>query len=85
MVIVALAILLSFVVAALVWAWIAAKGARESAVVAVRKLRDAAQAKQAERAQAVAQAATERRQEIEGLTDASEDRQILADMLNGEE
>ena len=54
-------------------------------MLAVRKLRDAAQAKHAKRAQAVAQAVTERKQEIEGLTDASEDRQTLADMLNEKE
>jgi hypothetical protein len=48
----------------------------------VQESRDAAHTKQAKRSQAIAEAAAARKQEVEVLTDAREDRQTLANMLN---
>ena len=54
-------------------------------MLAVQKLRDAAQAKQTERSQAIAQAVAVSKQEVEDLTNTPEDRQTLANMLNDSE
>ncbi len=84
MVVAFLLLVLAVGAGALVWFWHRASEARESSRLAVQELRDAAQAKQMERSQAIEEAASARRQEVEVLTDSREDRQTLANMLNEE-